>query len=137
MNIDDKTTQALAASLKYRQLRQELISSNIANAETPGYKAKKINFEEALARALDTDDQMQMKMTDGKHHTVGNGGFNNLQPEITEREDGIVSMDGNTVDRDKELAEMAENKIMYDASVQLLNKKLGLLKYAIGSDSGR
>lgn len=137
MNIDDKTTQALAASLKYRQMRQELISSNIANAETPGYKAKKIDFEEALSRALDTDDQMQMKTTDGKHYNVGNGGFNNLQPEITEREDGIVSMDGNTVDRDKELAEMAENKIMYDASVQLLNKKLGLLKYAIGSDNGR
>jgi flagellar basal-body rod protein FlgB len=55
MNIDDKTTQALAASLKYRQMRQELIASNIANAETPGYKAKKIDFEDALARALDTD----------------------------------------------------------------------------------
>jgi flagellar basal-body rod protein FlgB len=135
MNIDDKTTKALAASLKYRQLRQELIASNIANAETPGYKAKKIDFEDALARALDTDEQMQMKTTDAKHFDVGNGGFNNLQPEITESTDGIVSQDGNTVDRDKELAEMAENKIMYDASVQLLNKKLGLLKYAIGSDN--
>lgn len=137
MNIDDKTMQALAASLKYRQLRQELISSNIANAETPGYKAKKIDFEEALSRALDTDDQMNMKVTDEKHFNVGNGGFKNLQPEVSEREDGIVSLDGNTVDRDKELAEMAENKIMYDASVQLLNKKIGLLKYAVGSDSGR
>jgi flagellar basal-body rod protein FlgB len=135
MNIDDKTMQALAASLKYRQLRQELISSNIANAETPGYKAKKIDFEEALSRALDTDDQMNMKVTDKKHFDVGNGGFQNLQPEISESADGIVSLDGNTVDRDKELAEMAENKIMYDASVQLLNKKLGLLKYAIGSDN--
>ncbi len=134
MNIDDKTMQALAASLKYRQLRQELIASNIANAETPGYRAKKIDFEEALARALDTDDQMNMKVTDGKHFNVGNGGFKNLQPEIVETDDGIVSQDGNTVDRDKELAEMAENKIMYDASVQLLNKKLGLLKYAISTD---
>jgi len=134
MNIDDKTMQALAASLKYRQLRQELIASNIANAETPGYKAKKIDFEEALARALDTDDQMNMKVTDGKHFNVGNGGFKNLQPEIVESDDGIVSQDGNTVDRDKELAEMAENKIMYDASVQLLNKKLALLKYTISSD---
>jgi flagellar basal-body rod protein FlgB len=135
MNIDDKTMQALAASLKYRQLRQELIASNIANAETPGYKAKKIEFEEALSRALDTDDHMNMKTTDGKHFNVGNGGFQNLQPEIVEDANGIVSQDGNTVDRDKELGEMAENKIMYDASVQLLNKKLGLLKYAIGSDN--
>ena len=51
MNIDDKTTQALEASLKYRQMRQELIASNIANAETPGYKAKKIDFEEARLRS--------------------------------------------------------------------------------------
>jgi flagellar basal-body rod protein FlgB len=135
MNIDDKTMQALAASLKYRQLRQELIASNIANAETPGYKAKKIDFEEALARALDTDDQMNMKVQDGKHYNVGNGGFKNLSPEIYEDPNGIVSLDGNNVDRDQEMAEMAENKLMFDASVQLLNKKLGLLKYAIGSDN--
>lgn len=134
MRVEDKTFKALEASLKFRQLRQELISSNIANAETPGYKAKKVEFEEALARALDTDEQMNMKVEDGRHFNVGNGGFNNLQPEIFEDPNGIVSMNGNTVDRDKEMAEMAENKIMYDASVQLINKKLALLKYAIGSE---
>lgn len=134
MNIDDKTTRALAASLKYRQMRQELIASNIANAETPGYKAKKIDFEEALARALDTDEQQTLRTTDSRHFNVGGGGFNNLQPEIYEESNGIVSPDGNTVDRDQEMADMAENKIMYDASVQLLNKKLALMKYAVGSD---
>jgi flagellar basal-body rod protein FlgB len=74
-----------------------------------------------------------MKTSDSKHFNVGGGGFNNLQPEIYEDSNGITSLDGNNVDRDQEMAEMAENKIMYDASVQLLNKKLGLLKYAIGS----
>ncbi len=133
MKIDDPTIQALSASLKYRQLRQELIASNIANAETPGYKAKKIDFEEALARALDVDDELKMKASDSKHFNVGGGGFNNLQPEVYEDSNGITSMDGNNVDRDQEMADMAENKIMYDASVQLLNKKLGLLKYAVGS----
>ena len=133
MKIDDKTMQALTASLKFRQLRQELHASNIANAETPGYKAKKLDFEEALARALDVDDQLQMRTSDSKHYTVGGGGFNNLQPEVYEDSNGIVSPDGNNVDRDQEMAEMAENKIMYDATVQLINKKLGLLKYAIGS----
>jgi flagellar basal-body rod protein FlgB len=133
MKISDPTIQALQASLKFRQLRQELIASNIANAETPGYKAKKIDFEEALARALDVDDQLKMNTTDSKHFNVGGGGFNNLEPEIYEDSNGIVSLDGNNVDRDQEMAEMAENKIMYDASVQLLNKKLGLMKYAVGS----
>ena len=133
MKIDDTTIQALAASLKYRQLRQELIASNIANAETPGYKAKKIDFEEALARALDVDNEMKMNASDAKHFNVGSGGFNNLQPEIYEESNGVTSLDGNNVDRDQEMAEMAENKVMYDATVQLLNKKLGLLKYAIGA----
>ncbi len=132
--IEDKTIKALAASLDFRQIRQELASANIANADTPGYKAKKIDFEEALARALDVDGAEQMQATDPKHYDVGSGGFGNLQPEISESTDGVVSEDGNTVDRDKEMAEMAENKILYDASVQLLNKKLALMKYAIGNE---
>ncbi|MDD0852643.1 flagellar basal body rod protein FlgB [Halobacteriovorax sp. GB3] len=134
MISDDKTLQALATSLNFRQMRQEIISSNIANAETPGYKAKRLEFEEALARALDVDGNLSMLTSDEKHHDVGSGGFDNLQPEVVEDSNGIVSEDGNTVDRDAEMAKMAENKIMYDASVQLLNKKLGLMKYAVSSE---
>ncbi|WP_127716588.1 flagellar basal body rod protein FlgB [Halobacteriovorax sp. HLS] len=135
MNLENKTIQALAASLNFRQMRQEIISSNVANAETPGYKAKKIDFESALARALDVDGKMQMNTTDERHFDVGNGGFNNLKPEIYDDPNGVVSDDGNTVDRDAELAKMAENKILYDASIQLLNKKIGLMKYAVGSSN--
>jgi flagellar basal-body rod protein FlgB len=65
---------------------------------------------------------------------VGSGGFDNLQPEVYEDPNGVVSEDGNSVDRDAELAKMAENKIMYDATVKLLNKKLAILKYAINSE---
>ena len=134
MDIDDKAVKALAAALNFRQMRQELISSNIANADTPGYKAKRIDFEKALARALDVDGQMQMNSSDDRHFDVGNGGFDNLEPEVYEDPNGIVSDDGNTVDRDKEMALMAENKLMYDAAIQLLNKKLGLKKYIISSE---
>jgi len=134
MNIEDKTIKALAASLNFRQMRQEVISSNVANADTPGYKAKRVDFESALARALDVDGEMQMKTDDDGHFDVGNGGFNNLEPEIYEDSNGVVSLDGNTVDREQEMAKMVENKILYDAAVQLLNKKIGLMKYAISND---
>jgi flagellar basal-body rod protein FlgB len=134
MNVNDKTLKALAASLNFRQMRQEIISSNIANADTPGYKAKRVDFEKALARALDVDGQMQMKNQDDEHFDVGNGGFTNLEPEIYEDSNGVVSQDGNTVDREQEMAKMVENKILYDAAVQLLNKKLGMMKYAIQND---
>ena len=134
MKIDDATIKALAASIKMREMRQEIISSNIANAETPGYKAKRLSFEDALARALDVDGQENMNVTDDEHFNVGSGGFANLQPEVYEDPNGNASEDGNTVDRDHEMSQMAKNKILYDASVQLLNKKLGLMKYAINSE---
>ena len=134
MRVADKTLNALATSLNFRQMRQELISSNVANAETPGYKAKRLNFEEALARALDVDGELSMKVNDAGHYDVGGGGFSNLQPTIEEEVNGIVSEDGNNVDRDRELALMAENEILYDTTVQLLNKKLALMKYAIQSE---
>ena len=134
MKIDDATIKALAASIKMREMRQEVITSNIANADTPGYKAKRLGFEEALARALDVDGEQSLGTSDDGHFDVGSGGFANIQPEVYEDPNGNVSDDGNTVDRDYEMSQMAKNKILYDASVQLLNKKLGLMKYAINSE---
>jgi flagellar basal-body rod protein FlgB len=134
MDVSDKTLQALTTALNFREMRNELISTNIANANTPGFKAKKLDFEEALARALDVDGQMQMNTTDGKHHNVGNGGFNNLDPEVYDNPNGVVSESGNTVDVEAEMATMAENKLMYDALVQLINKKMGIMKYALNSE---
>lgn len=133
MDVNDKTLKALSSSLNFRQMRQEMISANIANAETPGYRSKRVDFEAALARALDVDGNMSMKTADAKHYDVGSGGFDNLKPAIYDDPNGVVSEDGNTVDRDREMALMAENKILYDASVQLLAKKLGLMKYAVQS----
>jgi flagellar basal-body rod protein FlgB len=123
VNIEDRTFKALASSLNFRQMRQDLISSNIANAETPGYKSKRIDF----------DNQQTLNTDDPRHFNVGGGGFDNLEPSIYEDPNGVVSEDGNTVDRDEEMAKMAENKILYDASVALLNKKLGQLRYSIES----
>jgi len=134
MEVSDKTLKALTTALNFREMRQELISTNVANANTPGFKAKKMDFEEALARALDVDGQMQMGVTDERHHNVGNGGFNNLEPEIYDDPNGVVSENGNTVDVEAEKAKMAENKLMYDTLVQLINKKMGLMKYAINSE---
>ncbi len=134
MRVMDKSMQALATAIKFRQMRQELITSNIANAETPGYKAKRLDFEEALARALDVDGNQSLRVNDPRHYDVGNGGFKNLQPEVSEDPNGIVSENGNTVDRDAEMARINENNLMHDAAVQLLNKKLALRKYILSAE---
>jgi len=134
MNGEDTTLNALATAIKLREMRQKIISSNIANAETPGYESKKLDFEDALARALDVDGHMNLRTQEGQHYNVGSGGLNALSPEVIEDPNGVVSEDGNTVDRDSEMAKMAENKILYDASIQLLNKKLGVMKYVLNSE---
>ncbi|MDA8792818.1 flagellar basal body rod protein FlgB [Bacteriovoracaceae bacterium] len=134
MNVTDKTLKALQIAAKYREMRQEIISSNVANAETPGYKAKRLEFEEALSRALDTDGALSMKKGTDEHYDVGSGGFNNLKPDVIEDPNGVVSQSGNTVDVEREMSLMAQNKVMHEAIVQLINKKLALMKYTIASE---
>lgn len=131
---NDKTLQALALAMNYRQMRQKVISSNIANQETPGYKAKKLEFEESLARALDLDKTNSLQTNEDQHYNVGGGGLGNVEPEIFENPNDEVNDDGNSVNVDEEMAQMAENELMFDAAVQLMNKKLALQKYIINSE---
>ncbi len=128
--IFDKTTDALATSLNMRLLKQNVTASNIANAETPGYHAKKMDFEEALGRALDIDGLKGMSTSHGEHYPVGGGSITKVKADIYENPEGKISNDGNTVDLEKEMASLAENAIQYKAALQLINKKLGALKYA-------
>lgn len=134
MDVNDKTLKALATAIKFREMRQKIISSNIANSSTPGYKAKRLDFEKALARAINVDGNLAMKAQDPDHFDVGNGGFDNLEPDIYEEPSDIVSGDGNTVDLQDEISREAENAIMHEAMVKMLNKKLALKKYLIQSE---
>lgn len=128
MSLFDKTTSALQTSLNMRQLRHNLTSSNIANAETPGYKAQKLDFEEALARSVDIDGLRGMSTTDESHYSVG-GKTASVRPDIYNNPEGAVSNDGNTVDLEKEMSALSENAILYKTALQLINKKMAALKY--------
>ena len=75
-----------------------------------------------------------MKSKDDRHFNVGSGGFNNLEPRIYEDPSGVVSPNGNTVNREQEMVRMQENRLMYDAAVQLLNKRLGQMKYVLSTE---
>lgn len=128
-NLFDKTTGALGTALNMRLLKHNITSSNIANAETPGYHAKKIDFEEALSRALDIDGLRSMSTSSPEHFSVG-GKSARVRPDIYENPDGAINNDGNTVDLEREMSNLAENTIMYKAALQLINKKLAALRYA-------
>lgn len=116
MSLLDKTSLALQTATNLRKLRQELIGSNIANAETPGYHAKKMDFEDALARAVDG--------------IGGAAAIKNVRPDVYDNPEAATSNDGNTVNLEKEMAALAENTVLYKAAIQLMNKKLAALRYA-------
>jgi len=132
--IFDPTIGALNTSLNLRQMNQNVISSNIANADTPGYKAKAMDFETALRTALDVGDQLKMEVTQEKH--IAPQSQDPIHPEIFDDPNGVESMDGNTVERAAEMAKMAENQLLYDASIEMMKKKIGMLRYAINEGGG-
>jgi flagellar basal-body rod protein FlgB len=128
--IFDKTTDALAASLAFRDLRHKVTAANVANAETPGYKAKKMDFEDALARAIDLEGIGGDMATAPEHFAMGTGAISRAKADVYDNPEGNMTNDGNTVDMEKEMAALQENSILYKAALQLINKKLGTLAYA-------
>ena len=128
-SLFDKTTDALATSLAMRQIRHNVTSANIANAETPNYHAKKVDFEDALARALDIDGNNSLSTSHGQHFSVG--GRPSVEPGIYENPEVALNNDGNTVDMEKEMSALAENSILYKSALQLINKKMAAMKYVI------
>lgn len=136
-NLFDKTTNSLGAAINFRQLKQNVASSNIANAETPGYKAKKMDFEKALSRAVDIHGLGRMHTEHEDHFPVNGNSIANVRADVYENPDVTVTNDGNTVDLEREMAELAENTILYKAAIQLINKKLAGLAYAATEGGGR
>ncbi len=134
--IFDKTTEGLAASINFRLLRNNITSANIANAETPNYKAKKVDFEQALSRALDIDGLGKASISHSDHFPMGASGVSGTRVDVYDNPEGNLTNDKNTVDLEKEMAKLAENTILYKAALQLINKKLGALKYA-ATNGGR
>lgn len=130
--VFDKTLRALATATRMRELKQNVLSANVANAETPGYKAQKVDFEEALKSAISSENLG----AGGGHILDPNGAIDKIKADIYDNPDIDISNDGNTVDMEKEMAAMLENNLMYRAATQLISKKLAAIKYAAG-DGGR
>lgn len=110
-----------------RAKRAEVIASNIANADTPGYKAKGMDFQKALAQASQKQ-QMGMTRTNEKHFDVRTSLNDGLEFRIPNQPD---TGDRNTVDVQVERNLYLENSLEYQASVQFLNGRIKGLKKAI------
>ncbi len=112
------------AALRVRAARHELIASNIANADTPGFKARDIDFASALKGAMSgTEAKLAMAVT-ASNHLAGGDGKTVMGAPLMYRNAAQPSADGNTVDMDVELAQFADNALRYEASVQFVSSKI-------------
>ncbi len=133
LHISDSLPLAIKA-LDYRALRQKLISGNIANVDTPYYRARDIRFEDVLAKEAHTLQQKEPKLEMAKTNPM------HLEPMQTQssnraqiffRGSHPTRNDGNNVDIDIESTEMSKNAIMFDALTSAIKKQSMIFKSVI------
>ena len=124
MNMIDQQFGVSPHALSVRSQRFELISANLANADTPGYKAKDLEFSDALARAQDARDLPAT--THPMHFDLGVG-----RAEALYRQPFQTSLDGNTVETQQEHAAFMDNAIRYQASLNFLDGRIKTLMLAL------
>ncbi|WP_353683633.1 flagellar basal body rod protein FlgB [Thermodesulfovibrio sp. 3907-1M] len=106
----DTTIKILEKVMDICAYRQKILASNIANADTPGYKAKDINFQEELKRAFENDTETY---------------------KVIEASTTMPNRDGNTVNIEVEMTKLAETMLMYNTATQLISTRIRMLKDAI------
>jgi flagellar basal-body rod protein FlgB len=114
-------------ALQLRALRNRVLSSNIANADTPNYKARDVDFGTALANARGS--QLSLTKTSELHHNTW--GTNDAGGTVKYRIPMQSTLDGNTVETDVEQAAFAENAVQYRATLAFLDGQIRTLRYAI------
>lgn len=135
LTLFGSTHHLLSLSMRLRALRHEFLAANIANADTPGYRARDLDFAAAL-RALTAPEE-----------TLSPGSRSAIQPASQRPLDfsrgGAIhsliriqevdgKLDGNSVDLDRQIASLVENSLSYETSIALLARTLAGLRYAIG-----
>jgi len=124
-------SRVLEKALDGAWLRNEAISQNIANVDTPGYKRKSVSFEQVLGDAIDSSS-FKGNRTDSRHIPIGGSNIESVDINVTEDNSALnMRLDGNNVDMDAEMALMAKNNIVYNALTQKLTGEFKKLRSVI------
>lgn len=126
----DSNTRLLEKILDLRANNSQVISTNIANAETPGYSPARFSFEENLRQAIDATST-QLTTSHKQHISLQATSVENVTGTITVEPDTHALGDENGVSVDDEMLALSENQLLYEAAAQLLKKKFSMMSYAI------
>ncbi|MDD2292224.1 MAG: flagellar basal body rod protein FlgB [Aliarcobacter sp.] len=122
----------LYEQLNFRAEKQKVISSNIANINTPNYKTKELVFEDELNTQTNS---LKMKQTNSKHIPMINNNLSTVNPRLLEVKGLQEQNDGNNVNLDNQISEMSKNKILYDAIQSSIKRDSKLFRSVIESSA--
>ena len=122
-----KTFGLLENAMDVAKQRHSLMVGNVSNMDTPGYKAKDIDFKSAMKQALDGSETVRVLKTDSGH--IGPAGNEMQPPEIFE-EEGVWN-GYNWMNVDKVVTKMTENNLIYRTATEALLRKIALMKEVI------
>ncbi|MBM7623528.1 flagellar basal body rod protein FlgB [Sporohalobacter salinus] len=125
----DRSMSILNRALDGLQLRQQAISNNIANADTPNYKRKDVNFRSQLKMALN-DNNVGLTTTQKSHFSI-KPDLNKLNFNVREVNNTKIRNDRNNVDIDREMSKLAKNGLEYQAVTRMLSMKVNQLSNVI------
>lgn len=131
---NDRTLMILLKALNAAAVRQMVISNNIANVDTPGFKRGEVEFESLLRRAL--EESGLLGLTSSERHIPINSEEEIPEPRLVVEVDQSFREDGNNVDIDAEMAKLSENAITYSLLAHIISVRMEMLRTMINEGRG-
>jgi flagellar basal-body rod protein FlgB len=128
ISLEDGATRSLVTALDGLAARQRTINNNIANIDTPGFKASDVSFAKKLDQALENSSGLQMVSTNQNHITSVSS---SQDADIVTRSDTSQRLDGNNVDIEKEMTYLTETILQYQTTAKMVSYRLSMLRTVI------
>ena len=122
----DKSITGLTKAMDLQKKRNEAVSSNIANSETPQYRAVDVTFAGELEKAYGLSSS-PLNKTDAKHMDLSESDGSHLVPDLS----GATRADGNNVDLDIQMAKLADTSVKYSIAANLIRRKMQTIREAL------
>ncbi len=129
------TISLLERSLNLRSLQHRVLASNIANMDTPNYKAVELAVAEEMSGNRDSSSGIQLMRTQPGHLPLKNNPTDDVKLKVAKPPEFSLRGDGNTVDLDRTMGRLAENTLLYKTAAQIISRKFSGLKSAIRGGS--
>lgn len=133
----DRSIQELTAVIYYTGLRHRVVANNIANADTPNYKALDISFKQQLDDLINAMEHKEFESSHSESNSITSQSTSLPPPTVIFTPDiyGVTPrIDNNTVNLDLEMIKLSQNSILHNVFLQLLNSKFRVIKTAINGN---